>query len=219
MAWRVAKSLDVLLRQINGLSSNRDRGWDGSIGDAEHASRSSDHNPWVKDNGTGIVTARDFTHDPDHGIDSQTLADSLLASRDGRIKYVISNGRIASGSDGPLPWTWRPYTGSNRHDHHFHISVKASKNFYDDDREWALNLEMPEEKVSAPPVKSLPTLRKGSQGQDVKKLQLLLNNKGANLLADGDFGTVTRNAVITFQKAHNLVADGVVGGYTWKALA
>jgi hypothetical protein len=100
MTWRVAKSLDQLLRQINALSPNRDRSSDGAIGNEAHASRNSDHNPWVHDaEGNGIVTARDFTNDPKHGIVSDEIAKKLIASRDDRIKYVISNSKIASGSD------------------------------------------------------------------------------------------------------------------------
>ena len=44
MAWRVARSLDVLLGQLNALAPERSKASDGSIGDAAHASRSSDHN-------------------------------------------------------------------------------------------------------------------------------------------------------------------------------
>ncbi|MGB8238560.1 MAG: hypothetical protein WCF35_22310, partial [Pseudolabrys sp.] len=56
--------------------------------------------PWVHDaEGNGIVTARDFTNDPKHGIVSDEIAKKLIASRDDRIKYVISNSKIASGSD------------------------------------------------------------------------------------------------------------------------
>lgn len=35
---------------------------------------------------------------------------------------------------------------------------------------------------------------------------------------DGDFGTATKNALIKFQKAHNLVADGECGALTWREL-
>ena len=34
MVWRVAKSLNVLLDQINAIAPNRDKSSDGSIGDA-----------------------------------------------------------------------------------------------------------------------------------------------------------------------------------------
>ncbi|HKV33547.1 MAG TPA: hypothetical protein VJP89_04485, partial [Pyrinomonadaceae bacterium] len=61
MAWRVAKSLLRLREQINELAPNRSKASDGTIGDAAHASRKSDHNPWVKDGSIGVVTAMDIT--------------------------------------------------------------------------------------------------------------------------------------------------------------
>ena len=59
----------------------------------------------------------------------------------------------------------------------------------------------------------MQTLKKGSKGEDVKKLQKLLN-----ISADGIFGSNTEKAVIQFQKEHNLGQDGVVGLKTWEAL-
>lgn len=53
-------------------------------------------------------------------------------------------------------------------------------------------------------------LRKGSRGEEVKRLQRALN-----LIPDGIFGVVTEDAVKAFQKAHNLKQDGVVGEKTW----
>lgn len=41
---------------------------------------------------------------------------------------------------------------------------------------------------------------------------------GKALAVDGDFGTNTEYAVISYQKKHSLDADGVVGPVTWKAL-
>ena len=64
-----------------------------------------------------------------------------------------------------------------------------------------------------------PTLRKGNSGEQVRELQELLNSLGYDCgVADGIFGTKTQNAVISFQKAHGLTADGVVGPKTWAAL-
>jgi putative peptidoglycan binding protein len=221
MTWRVAKSLDILLREINALSPNRDKSSDGSIGDEHHASRSSDHNPWVHDtDGTGIVTARDFTNDPKHGIVSDVIAHNLINSRDERIKYIISNGKIASGSGQQQPaWVWRKYTGTNPHDHHCHVSVKQDKAHYDDDAPWQLGITVTPVVANAKPaVLKYPLLRVGNTGEDVKRLQYLLTVAGYRIRQDGDFGAGTKKAVIDFQKKSELVADGVVGPYTWKAL-
>jgi len=64
----------------------------------------------------------------------------------------------------------------------------------------------------------LPTLRLGSKGDDVVKLQQALVVAGATLKIDGDFGGKTDAAVRAFQGAHGLTVDGVVGAATWSAL-
>jgi peptidoglycan hydrolase-like protein with peptidoglycan-binding domain len=57
------------------------------------------------------------------------------------------------------------------------------------------------------------------QGEDVKSLQTYLNTKGYNVgTPDGVFGTKTKQAVILFQKAHNLIADGAVGPGTRRVM-
>jgi hypothetical protein len=134
MAWRLAKSLETLRSQINALYPNRDKSSDGTIGDAAHQATNSDHNQ----NSAGVVTAMDITHDPANGVDIARLADKLVASRDPRIKYIIRNGQILSSK--VSPWTWRPYTGSNSHSKHIHISVDGEASLYDDPRNWALGV-------------------------------------------------------------------------------
>lgn len=138
--WRVAKSLLALRDQVNRKAPNRDKANDGTIGDAAHASRSSDHNPWVTDGGVGVVTAIDITHDPAHGCDADAIAEAIRSSRDSRVKYVIWNRRIANPLplDGQPPWAWRPYHGANPHNHHVHVSVKPEKSSYDSVASWAL---------------------------------------------------------------------------------
>ena len=63
-----------------------------------------------------------------------------------------------------------------------------------------------------------PTLHPGEQGPDVIVLQRRLNLYGADLVEDGDFGPLTRQAVLQFQSVHAPPADGIVGPITWDAL-
>jgi hypothetical protein len=64
-----------------------------------------------------------------------------------------------------------------------------------------------------------PTLRQGSKGNDVTFLQQRLKALGFfNGTVDGDFGPMTKTAVIAFQKKSNLEADGVVGPKSWAIL-
>jgi hypothetical protein len=63
--------------------------------------------------------------------------------------------------------------------------------------------------------KAFTPLKKGSKGDNVKKLQTALK-----LEADGVYGDGTLKAVIAFQKAHPKLgaADGVIGPKTWAAI-
>ena len=65
----------------------------------------------------------------------------------------------------------------------------------------------------------LPILKKGSKGDSVKALQILLNGLGYNCgTPDGSFGAKTDAAVRAFQKAKGLTVDGSVGKATWTSL-
>lgn len=213
MAWRLAKSLMVLRDQVNALSPNRSKVSDGTIGNAEHSARASDHNP----NEAGVVCAMDLTHDPAHGIDSEVLANALLATMDHRVKYIISNKKIASGAGGPQPWRWRPYTGKNPHNHHMHISVRSDA--ADVTSPWDFDLKVSTTQAFKPvQAPKNPVLALGTKGPDVDRLQQALAAKGAKITPDSDFGPKTKTAVMSFQKANGLVADGIVGASTWDAL-
>jgi hypothetical protein len=67
----------------------------------------------------------------------------------------------------------------------------------------------------------LPQLQLGSRGQNVQRLQRLLNSRldsDTDLKVDGIFGPKTRASVIEFQKESDLKSDGIVGRETWFAL-
>jgi len=70
--------------------------------------------------------------------------------------------------------------------------------------------------VAAP---TKPLLKKGSKGPEVLDLQKRLNELGAAVIEDGDFGSLTKDAVIAFQRDYSLTPDGVVGDDTRAALA
>ena len=73
--------------------------------------------------------------------------------------------------------------------------------------------------VNVTPVTTQPMLRTGSRGDAVRKLQELLNALGYDCgSVDGIFGSKTYAAVLAFQKANGLVADGIVGSLTWGKL-
>lgn len=208
MNWRLAESLVQLRKQVNEALPSRDKSSDGSIGDQDHASRASDHNPWVDD---GVVTAIDITHDPKNGFDSYKFAEYLRTIKDPRIKYVISNKKIFSSE--VSAWAWRKYSGSNPHDHHVHISVQPRKSLYDDRHPWDLDGFGFSPTRGASAVPDVSVLARGTRGAAVEELQRLLK-----IEVDGHFGPKTEEAVRFFQKTNGLEPDGVVGLYTWLKL-
>ena len=77
----------------------------------------------------------------------------------------------------------------------------------------------------------MPTLKKGSKGNTVKNLQVLLNywmcqsGEIRPLFVDGDFGSLTEERVKEYQKSrlaqgsnYITVVDGIVGTQTWSDL-
>lgn len=171
--------MDQLLTQVNQKWPHRDKGSDGTHGDSAHAARKSDHNP----NEFGVVCALDITNDPKTGPTARQLAEALIASHDPRIKYVISNRQICSGEGSKDPWTWRPYTGINAHEHHVHISFRSPEKFYDDNSPWNFTGAMVE-------VASV-------EGSTLW-IQKQLNKRGAFLVEDGKEGDKTTRAIRAF---------------------
>jgi len=122
MKPKLSRAASQLRDQVDDSFPDRDTTSDGWIGDTRHAARPSDHNPDVD----GWVRAIDVDRDlsgrdkPDLMPD---LADQIRllckSKKERRITYIIFDGRIASAKKS---WEWRPYEGSNKHNHHCHIS-------------------------------------------------------------------------------------------------
>lgn len=61
-------------------------------------------------------------------------------------------------------------------------------------------------------------LSRGSEGDDVRAVQKLLQDLGYKVTVDGNFGMQTKEAVMAFQRNNSLKADGVVGSKTYRVL-
>lgn len=184
-----APSLRRLRDTADFLWPNRDRRSDGWIGDADHQTRTSDHN---KDPKTGVVRARDLDTD---GINKYRVLAALM-TRAG-MRYVIHDGRIYRAAD---QWRPRRYEGSNPHPGHVHGSLEHTVAAENNAAPYALLGSV-----------GWPTLRRGAKGQDVKELQALLNAHGAAIKVDGIFGGNTDKAVRSFQAKKKIAVDGIVG--------
>ncbi len=119
--------------QVNKRFPSRDKASDGWIGDRAHRARKSDHNPDAR----GWVHALDIDADLVPWSErlsrraARALADQLVEyARSGapgsdRLKYVVYDGQIASGTYPTTYWTWR---GSGYgHYQHIHISFTDVK--------------------------------------------------------------------------------------------
>ncbi|MBW3665835.1 MAG: hypothetical protein KY469_22350 [Actinobacteria bacterium] len=191
MSYRIAESLDQIRDEVNAFRPGRDKLSDGWIGDPDHASRSSDHNPWVKDSrGQGVVTAFDADEDHDQHIGNLVLA-ATVGRRDRRVKFVIYERKIwrsyKNHSGHPAPWTPEPYTGPNAHAQHIHVSVLPDPRLYDDRSPWGI----------AGVVRDLDQkgthMRRGDSGGRVLASQARLNWwRGEKLTQDGATGRPSR---------------------------
>jgi hypothetical protein len=103
----------AVLRQATALAPKRKKASDGLLPSAAHlkASPNSDHN-------TGLAV--DLTHDPKAGIDCAVIFEKL--KEDERVSYLIFNKKIWSRQYAKSGN--RPYSGSNPHTSHLHVSIK-----------------------------------------------------------------------------------------------
>lgn len=145
MVWRLVRSLETLRANTRTAApraappATPASAW-GTVGDNLHDS-TSDHTPKIYPalGSTAVVCAADFPHAPALGLDGGAFTEAIRLSRDPRVGYVIFNGRIFSGHlvGSVLPFTWRPYSGSDRHDTHYHVSTVHTA-LADDTRPWRM---------------------------------------------------------------------------------
>lgn len=134
MAWVNTPASISLVDEFNEAFPNRDRASDGTIGDGEHSTRASHHNPDETGNTGGRedadsvneVHARDVAANLRRtGWSMERCVQIILARcRSGiekRVFEIIYNGRIWTEAHG---WRERDYEGSNPHDKHAHFSFR-----------------------------------------------------------------------------------------------
>lgn len=211
MAWRLAKSIVTLRDEVNARWPDRNKASDGTIGDAAHATRNSDHNPFVTVNGIGVVRAFDITHDPSGGPSGDLLARhfaQMAKGGDKRVRYAIWERRIFNPS---ISMSWRPYHGSNPHDKHVHLSVSLSRSHFDRTSGWGIS------GVAGNDEEDDMFCKLGNQGEKVEYLQLRLRGLGAyDGEIDSDYGPKTADALFDVRKS---VGSGTKNGNNFNAWA
>lgn len=219
MSWRSCNASLSFVAALNARYPSRDKGSDGTIGNAAHASRSSDHNPWIKVGSTGVVRARDVDKD---GVDAAWIVEELRklgAAGDPRLAgggYIIFNRRITKGDFSG----WAVYNGSNPHTKHFHISFSRNQAGFDSKAGWAFLGGSPGPTKAGEGVAAYEerndaalgsrVLSLGSVGTDVGFVQ-----RWHGLKDDDEFGPATDAAVRGTQARNGLTVDGEVGPVTW----
>ena len=181
MSWRLAHGLETLRSQVDHQFPTRSKASDGTIGDAAHAARASDHNPVA-----GIVHAWDVTHDPPTFDAHAWAREVLVPGRDSRIKYVISNGQVWDPARG-----WHAYHGQNPHNHHVHVSVVEDGG--DDPRPWVLDAAKPFLVTAG--VHLVPGAFRNPQGLTYVPLRSLAEALGCTVAFDASTNTVVVSKV------------------------
>ncbi len=214
--WFLAPSLDALRDEVDARWPNRSTVSDGTIGDAAHSARVSQHNPNDDPNDAvpdGAVTAIDITST------NATLRDAVLeaAIGDDRVWYVINRGHIWSRTHG---WAKQDYDGSNPHNGHIHISLRQTGSAVKDRSSWGIRKSAPAPKPEPKPepseqriAKLSPRTKPGKRWRQVRVLQRLLIAAGYGPIkgaVTSFYGPQTQAAVARFHNANpHLKSKGV----------
>jgi hypothetical protein len=159
-AWETVACLLTLRTEFNLVSPNRDKGADGTIGDAAH-SPSSDHSP---DEDSSVLRSKDADSKNEvHGLDvdsSGPWPDGKAGDVSGswfdlqihriiaeekrrwedpndmcRLNYIIWKKRIYSRSNN---FNGEAYTGDDPHTNHAHFSARYETQAENDTRPWGV---------------------------------------------------------------------------------
>lgn len=193
MSWYLAPALDRLRDEVNAKWPNRSKASDGTIGDASHSARTSDHNP----NARGSVNAMDITKS---GIDTDVLI--AAAKKHPSVRYIIHNRRIMNRDIGNF--RSRPYSGSNPHTQHVHISLYQRRSAEESNRSWGLGSASSSSAPSKPTEAGKLTVD-GKWGKSTtRRLQEVL-------------GTPVDGIVSAQSSAYKASNPGLLSGWDWRS--
>lgn len=234
---RLVKAGVTLRDQLNEAYPNRDKRSDGWIGDKAHQARKSDHNPdkdgWVH----AIDIDENFGPGWKKGTTAKEFADQLIqyareGKDNGRLKYVVYENSIASGTYSDKYWTWRK--GNWGHTQHIHVSFtdKAERDgskfdlpIFRDEPEFETSvgdlIAEAEEPVSGMPFPGVAFVQWGKRNDYVKAMQAQLIARGFDIEfgASGNYFHETRDAVKAFYRSIGLTSNGTkMGPKAWNRL-
>lgn len=136
--WFLNPALTRFRNEVNARWPRRDKTSDGTIGDAAHAARSSDHNP----DSDGSVDAWDMDVD---GVDVEACKRAFEAHE--ASGYWIHNDQIAFRDEG-----WRPrsyaYAGPNRNRHTKHVHFNTRQSHERSTKPWFTQQNPPEDDMA-----------------------------------------------------------------------
>lgn len=234
---RLVKAGVTLRDQLNKAYPNRDKRSDGWLGDASHQARKSDHNPdkdgWVH----AIDIDENFGPGWKKGTTAKEFADQLIqyareGKDNGRLKYVVYENAIASGTYADKYWTWRK--GNWGHTQHIHVSFtdKAEKDgskfdlpIFRDEPKFETSvgdlIAEADEPVSGMPFPGTAFVQWGKRNDYVKAMQAQLIARGFDIEheASGNYFHKTRDAVKAFYNSIGLTSNGMkMGPKAWNRL-
>lgn len=219
--WREAYSLQTLEDEIQDHYPGTTT-WE--IGDDDHQNTWSDHNP----NNNDVVCAKDILGNA--GLSLRALCDHLVSDPHPNLRYVIFDHKIYGRWNNFEP---EDYDGKNGHETHLHASVGngpdgRSTGGYDDRSPWGIGEISGKPSKPSKPSKpdtgngklgdKMPTVKRGSTGTAVRRLQGLLVANRYNVSVDGIFGPQTERQLRAFQGKYAKPVDGIAGPITWNAL-
>jgi len=230
---KLAKAAQSLLNQVNSKWPNRSKKHDGWVAGKIHWGTVSDHNPkdgWVY--GLDIDADLGETYENDPRTSAQVFSDELMrfareGEDEGRIKYIVHNNRVASGTERTRFWSWKP----GKYGALKHIHISFTEEAKDNGDAFKIPIFSPENQKSYTPKKQKEKIKTqppnypgkerltfGMKNPSVEFMQTQLVKVGYALPSGitGEYLSETRDAVKALYHKMRKVSNGdYLGPQAW----